>query len=107
MNFQDKQLNCQDCSKEFTFTANEQQFYADKGFDNEPKRCPECRAIAKQNRNNDRSGGGGGGGRDFNRAPRQMFKTTCGNCQKEAMVPFEPKGDRPVLCGDCFRASRA
>lgn len=53
---QDKTLICKDCGSEFTFTANEQEFYKEKGFDQEPKRCPVCRKARKNqrpNRNND------------------------------------------------------
>lgn len=49
---QDKTLVCKDCGAEFTFTAGEQQFYAEKGFTNEPQRCPACRKARKQQRNN-------------------------------------------------------
>ncbi|MCI9000052.1 MAG: cytochrome C551 [Clostridia bacterium] len=50
--YQDKTLVCKDCGTEFVFTAGEQQFYAEKGFTNEPQRCPECRKARKQQRNN-------------------------------------------------------
>lgn len=59
MDYQDKTIVCRenDCKKEFVFTAGEQKFYAEKGFNNEPTRCPECRAKRKaennRNRNND------------------------------------------------------
>jgi len=46
-NFEDKTLTCVNCSKDFTFTAGEQEFYAEKGFTNEPKRCETCRKEAK------------------------------------------------------------
>lgn len=46
----DKVLTCKDCGKEFTFTAGEQEFYAEKGFEHEPARCPECRKANKQRR---------------------------------------------------------
>ena len=49
---QDKTLVCKDCGAEFIFTVGEQQFYAEKGFTNEPQRCPECRKSRKQQRNN-------------------------------------------------------
>ena len=49
---QDKTLVCKDCGAEFVFTAGEQQFYAEKGFTNEPQRCPECRKARKQQRAN-------------------------------------------------------
>lgn len=37
--YNDKTLVCKDCGQEFTFTAGEQEFYAEKGFTNEPQRC--------------------------------------------------------------------
>jgi DNA-directed RNA polymerase subunit RPC12/RpoP len=40
--FEDKVLICADCGREFIWTAGEQEFYAERGFQNEPKRCPEC-----------------------------------------------------------------
>lgn len=43
----DKTLTCKDCGAEFVFTEGEQQFYAEKGFTNEPQRCPECRKAKK------------------------------------------------------------
>ncbi len=46
----DKTLVCSDCGCEFVFTEGEQEFYAEKGFTNEPKRCPECRKQKKQQR---------------------------------------------------------
>lgn len=93
--FQDRQLTCQDCGKEFTFTANEQEFYSQKGF-SDPKRCPSCRAAKKAMSGNDHRGHG----------QRQAFPITCSNCGKQDTVPFEPRGDKPVLCRDCFNKSR-
>ena len=48
---QDKTIICRDCGNEFVFTEGEQAFYAEKGFDNEPVRCPDCRRFRKQQRN--------------------------------------------------------
>lgn len=48
----DKTIICKDCGKEFVFTEGEQAFYAEKGFTNDPVRCPECRKARKQARNN-------------------------------------------------------
>lgn len=51
----DKTLVCRDCGKEFVFTVGEQEFYKEKGFENDPARCPDCRKIKKsQKRNNQR-----------------------------------------------------
>ena len=56
----DKTITCKDCSATFTFTENEQAFYKEKGFDNEPQRCPDCRAKKKQQQRG--TGGGNRGG---------------------------------------------
>ena len=41
--YEDKILVCKECGNEFTFTAGEQEFYAERGFQNEPQRCKACR----------------------------------------------------------------
>ena len=99
---QDKTLTCNDCGKQFTFTASEQEFFASKGFST-PTRCPDCRAARKAARNAEggyRSSGGGYGGE------RQMYPAVCAQCGKETEMPFQPRGDRPVYCSDCYRAQQ-
>ena len=93
--YEDRNLTCQDCGASFVFTADDQQYHAQKGYSNEPKRCPSCRQAR-------RSDGGGGGGGGYGRAPREMHPATCAQCGKETQVPFMPRGDRPVYCSDCF-----
>jgi len=92
---EDKTLTCRDCNNEFTFSASEQDFFAEKGFTNEPGRCPACRAARKQS-----SGGGYSRGGSYQQ--REMHPATCAECGKETQVPFRPSGDRPVYCSDCF-----
>ncbi|OGO36157.1 MAG: zinc-binding protein [Chloroflexi bacterium RBG_16_57_8] len=99
MSFQDKSLQCADCGAAFTFSATEQEFFASKGFTNEPKRCPSCRQARKTERNGSGSGGYG--------SQRQMFPVVCAECGKDTQVPFEPRGDRPVYCSDCYNKTRA
>ncbi|MDD3024888.1 MAG: zinc-ribbon domain-containing protein, partial [Syntrophomonadaceae bacterium] len=65
--YSDKTLNCRDCGRDFDFTASEQEFYAEKGFSNEPGRCPECRAARKAESRGNRGGGG------YGRSERQMY----------------------------------
>ena len=99
---QDRNLTCRDCGAGFTFTASEQEFFAEKGFTNEPGRCPECRAARKaQNR---RGGGRDSGG--YSRQDRQMYPAVCATCGKNTEVPFQPREDRPVYCRDCYQPSR-
>ena len=100
MSFTDKELQCNDCGRTFTFGAEEQEFFAQKGYTNEPKRCPECRAAKKQER-----GGGGGGRGGFGGAKRQMYPAVCAQCGITTEVPFEPRGDRPVYCSKFYTAS--
>lgn len=96
---QDRTLTCKDCGAEFAFTASEQEFYAEKGFTNDPGRCPDCRAARKRQNN------GGFGGRNA-RPQREMHSATCAACGVETQVPFRPSGDRPVYCRDCFSSNR-
>lgn len=93
--YSDKMLTCRDCGSEFEFTASEQEFYAEKGFTNEPGRCPQCRAARKAE-----SRGGNRGG--YGQSDRQMYEAPCANCGKTATVPFKPSGDKPVYCRDCY-----
>ena len=98
--FNDKVLSCKDCGAEFTFSASEQEFYAEKGFTNEPGRCPDCRAARKaQGRTSNRGGFGG-------RQQREMYPATCSSCGKETTVPFQPSGEKPVYCRDCYQPRR-
>ncbi len=102
MAFVDQVLYCRDCNQEFTFTVGEQEFFASRGLTNAPTRGPSCRAARKQT-GGGRSGGRGFGGGGREREPRQMYSVTCANCGNQAQVPFLPKGDRPVYCGDCYQ----
>ncbi|MGI5835764.1 MAG: zinc-ribbon domain containing protein [Chloroflexota bacterium] len=92
----DKTLTCRDCGASFVFTEGEQEFFASRGFTNEPSRCPECRAARKRSQ----GGFSGGSGR------REMFATICSQCGKETQVPFQPRGDKPVYCSECFESVR-
>jgi CxxC-x17-CxxC domain-containing protein len=96
MSFQDKTLRCCDCGNDFVFSVEDQEFFQSKGYTNEPKRCPECRQARKASRYSN-SGYGN---------TRQMFPVICAECGKETEVPFQPRGDKPVYCSDCFRKVR-
>jgi CxxC-x17-CxxC domain-containing protein len=103
MSYEDRTLTCQDCGSGFTFTAEDQQYHAEKGYTNEPKRCPNCRSARRNSGGGGGGYGGGGGGGGGYRAPREMHDATCAQCGKQTQVPFLPRGDRPVYCSDCFQ----
>lgn len=87
----DKQLTCTACGVEFPFTAEEQEFFNAKGFQ-EPRKCKPCRDAAKQNR----SGG-------YDRPQRQLHDAVCAQCGVQTQVPFMPTQSKPVFCRDCFQ----
>jgi CxxC-x17-CxxC domain-containing protein len=93
--YNDKNLLCKDCGNEFVYTAGEQEFYAEKGFQNEPARCKDCR-TARKNASGDRGA----------KRERVMYDATCAECGCETQVPFKPTSARPVYCKNCFDARR-
>lgn len=95
----DQTLRCRDCNQEFVFTVGEQEFYASHQLTNTPSRCPSCRAARKG-----QSSGGYSSGRGGAHEARQMYTVTCSSCGNEAQVPFQPRGDKPVYCSDCYQA---
>ncbi|UCD22472.1 MAG: zinc-ribbon domain containing protein [Chloroflexota bacterium] len=98
MSLQDKTIQCSDCGTDFSFTAEEQEFYKSKGYTNEPKRCPPCRQARKTERNGSRGNSYG--------LPRQTFAATCAQCGNDTQVPFKPASGRPVYCSDCYSKVR-
>jgi RecJ-like exonuclease len=85
MEFQDKVLKCKECGKEFTWTAGEQQFFADKGFNNKPTRCKDCRKLNRQ------------------KVEAEYFKIVCSNCKQVGEALFKPSDpSAEIFCKKCF-----
>ena len=82
--YEDKTLVCKDCGNEFVFTAGEQEFYASRGFENEPQRCKACRDARK----------------NAGRGTREMFTAVCASCGKEARVRRPSCVLQRLLCED-------
>jgi len=100
--FTDKTLTCSDCGREFLFSADDQEFFASRGY-LEPKRCRSCRA----NRRSDSGGQVRSDGPAMSRPPRQLYDAVCANCGQATQVPFQPRGTRPVYCRECFQTMGA
>ena len=83
--YQDQTLVCEDCGKEFIFTAGEQEFYAQKGLVNTPKRCPECRKNRRQKSRR-----------------RRMYDAVCSQCGAQTQVPFKPIEGKEIYCKECY-----
>ena len=106
--YTDEILTCTDCNAQFTFSAGEQEFFAAKGFQNKPNRCPDCRAARKAQRSTGgASYGSGGGGSYGGGRQREMFQAVCSQCGRTAEVPFQPRGDKPVYCRECFQSRQS
>ena len=84
--YQDEKLVCEDCGKEFIFAAGEQEFYAQKGLVNKPKRCPDCRKARRQK----------------NRNKRKFYDAVCTKCGAKTQVPYKPAPGKEGYCKDCF-----
>jgi CxxC-x17-CxxC domain-containing protein len=109
--FTDKTLKCIECAQDFTYTAAEQELHQSLGYQNEPKRCTPCREAKRQRKGPvgggaERPRGGGGPPRGGGGPAREYFTAICGECGKEAQLPFKPRGDRPVYCSECFGKKR-
>ncbi len=92
MEFQDKTLTCRECSKPFTWTAGEQQFFRDKELINIPGRCNPCRSARKAK---------------HGLPDRAQTEVTCAECGLSTTVPFVPRNGNPVYCSRCLSKVRA
>ena len=95
MAFEDKTLQCKDCGSDFIFSTGEQEFYAEKGFENEPVRCRDCRDARKRNRDGGEA-----------RPQREMFEVVCAECGQTSQGPFQPCNERPVYWRECVSAHK-
>ena len=82
--YQEEKLICDDCGCEFVFTIGEQEFYAEKGLVNKPKRCTECRKKRRQ------------------KTRKKLYDVTCSRCGCQTKVPFKPMSGKDVYCKDCY-----
>ena len=92
MAFEDKALTCRECGSEFIFTSGQQEFFQTRGLLNEPRRCPACRSARRRGTSP--------------RGERQYHDIVCDSCGKDAKVPFQPRGDRPTYCDECFAKTK-
>jgi CxxC-x17-CxxC domain-containing protein len=93
---QDKTLICKECNSEFIFSVSEQNFYNEKGFENLPTRCGDCRGKRKKITL----------GRLSVKEFRETFDITCHQCGKSSQVPFKPVSGKPVYCRECYQLKK-
>jgi CxxC-x17-CxxC domain-containing protein len=97
--YEERTLTCAECNSEFVFSADDQEFHAQRGYQ-DPKRCPSCRQARRGGGGGGGGGGYGGGGGGYSSST--MYEAVCAGCGGTARVPFQPRQDRPVYCSDCF-----
>ncbi len=93
---EDTEILCIDCGNNFVWTAGEQMFYRDKGLQNPPKRCRDCKQAKNERLNailNSQESG-----------VKQKVEVAvyCARCANYTTVPFYPSQGRPVFCRSCF-----
>jgi CxxC-x17-CxxC domain-containing protein len=115
----DKSLVCVDCGVQFTFSARDQAFYQERGYQ-APRRCKVCRDKRKSGQMPTGSAGGferNAGGPPSRHAAatpasgnvlpgKEQFKVNCSGCGVETTVPFKPDPNRPVYCRTCYISRR-
>ncbi len=93
---EEKQIVCIDCGKNFIWTIGEQTFFRDKGLQNPPKRCKECKQ-AKNERLAAITAAQASGIKQ-----RIEVSVNCASCKTLTTVPFYPSQGRPVFCRSCY-----
>jgi len=96
LELQDISISCIDCGKYFVWTAGEQIFFRDKGLQNPPKRCKECKQ-AKNERIASIAAAQTSGVKQ-----KIEVAVLCAKCASYTTVPFYPSQGRPVYCRSCF-----
>lgn len=86
----DIELTCVQCKEIFLFTDKEQESFYRRNM-MAPQRCNKCRSKKAALRED---------------APSK-FEIICDNCGRHDHVPFQPKVGRPILCKECFGASKS
>ena len=86
----DVEIPCVQCKEIFVFTEKDQELFYQRNMMT-PQRCARCRSKKAA----------------ASAEPNSRFEIVCDNCGKHDTVPFQPKVGRPVMCKDCFEASRS
>lgn len=47
--FEPRVLICSECGEEFVFTVQAQEYFAERGYNEDPKRCKSCHTNYKKN----------------------------------------------------------
>ena len=102
----DKSIKCRDCGEEFVFTAGEQAFYKERGFQHEPTRCRGCRDQKKRQGGGPSAGGLSASPVSMGGSSREFHEAVCSSCGVTTQVPFKPTAGKPVYCRDCFQSVR-
>ena len=93
---EDTSIACIDCETDFVWSVGEQIFFRDKGLQNPPKRCKDCKQAKNERLNAilaaDKLGV----------KHKIEVAVHCAKCSGYTTVPFFPSQNRPVYCRSCF-----
>lgn len=94
--FQEMDILCIDCNKNFIWSVGEQTFFRDKGLKNPPKRCKECKQAKNERL------AAIAAAQEAGIKQRIEVAVSCARCTAQTTVPFYPSQGRPVYCRSCF-----
>jgi CxxC-x17-CxxC domain-containing protein len=99
MEYEDQTIICSDCGQEFVFTAGEQQFYAERGFEHPPKRCKPCRAQRKQQASSAKEGASASGAPGRSPGPGRSREAYPSNQRLQATFnrTYNYQGNREII----------
>jgi CxxC-x17-CxxC domain-containing protein len=92
MAFEDKSILCQRCRQPFIFSASEQEYFALKQLQNEPKRCQNCRLVRRLEEQGKDKG--------------VCTEVKCHECGAITLMPYKLTGAKPVYCSNCMHARK-
>ena len=101
---EDTELTCGACGKAYVFSASEQAYYAERGFQL-PKRCRTCRQQRRKSGRGPAVGSPSGSVAALPKRPvrrRKLFPVSCAECARDHELAFPPD-ETPVYCAECFR----
>jgi CxxC-x17-CxxC domain-containing protein len=94
--FEEMDILCIDCNKNFIWSVGEQTFFRDKGLKNPPKRCKECKQAKNERL------AAIAAAQEAGIKQRIEVAVACARCTSQTTVPFYPSQGRPVYCRSCF-----
>ena len=84
--FKDITIRCGECGENFIWTAQEQAFFKERGLENQPTRCIDCRKKRRKQLKEE----------------KKIMDIKCAKCGLSSTARFFETNDKPMYCPECF-----